>query len=114
MRVRLLFALLLLSCSLLAQSPSSGDLKKTFPPDQRSRMERDLNVAKANLNLADAKKSQTPFISDLARCFFIRSYNFERQGTGAPVLKNMTTCTPAKSDQFRQTGKPKVKLIPAN
>jgi hypothetical protein len=48
-------------------------------------------------------------------CFFIRSYNFERRGTEAPKLKNMTTCTPAKSDQFRQTDKkPQVRLIPAN
>lgn len=114
MRVCLLFALLLLSYSLLAQNPSTGELKKTFPPDQRSEMKWDLIVAQANLNWQKAEKSQTPFSSDVARCFFIRSYNFERQGTGAPVLKNVTTCTPAKSDQFRQTGKPKVKLIPAN
>ena len=114
MRVRLSSALLLLSCSLLAQSPTTGDLKKSFPPDQRSQIKRDLNLPRANLNWAEANKSQTPFSSDLGRCFFIRSYNFERQGTGVPVLKNVTTCTPAKSDQFRQTDKPKAKLIPAN
>lgn len=114
MRVCLFLALLLLSYSSLAQNSSSDDLKKNYPPDQTSQMKRDLNVAHANLNLAEARKTQTPFNSDLARCFFIRSYNFERRGTDAPVLKNMTTCTPAKSDQFRQTGRPKVRLIPAN
>ena len=57
MRVCLLFALLLLSYSLLAQSPSTGELKKTFPPDQRSEMKRDLIVAQANLNWQKAEKS---------------------------------------------------------
>lgn len=54
-------------------------------------------------------------VKDPHSCFFIRSYNFERRGTEAPKLKNMTTCTPAKSVQFRQTDKkPQVRLIPAN
>jgi hypothetical protein len=109
MRVLSLFALLLLSYSSLAQNPSTGELKKTFPPDQRSQA-KDYLFSSAR----DQLQARTLFEPDLARCFFIRSYNFERQGTGAPVLKNVTTCTPAKSDQFRQTGKPKVKLIPAN
>jgi hypothetical protein len=48
-------------------------------------------------------------------CLFIRSYNFERNGTEAPRLKSVTTCTPARSDQFRQTEKqPQPRLIPAN
>lgn len=110
MRVCLLFALLLLSYSLLAQSPSTGELKKTFPPDQRSQTNEYL-ISSVRDQL---QAGQKPFNPDLARCFFIRSYNFERQGTAAPVLKNVTTCTPAKSDQFRQTGKPKAKLIPAS
>src|SRR5437868_6501834 len=107
MRLCLLFALLLLSYLSVAQTPSTGDFKKTFSPNQTSQM-------KSYFNLAEANQGRTLFRPDLARCFFIRSYNFERQGTEAPRLKNMTTCTPAKSDQFRQTGRPKVKLIPAN
>jgi hypothetical protein len=52
---------------------------------------------------------------DTHTCLFIRSYNFERRGTEAPRLKSVTTCTPAKTDQFRQTErKPQVRLIPAN
>ena len=107
MRVCSFLALLLLSYTSVAQNASTDDLKKALSPDQTLQMKRDLNLAAAN-------KNQTLFRSDLARCFFIRSYNFERQGTEAPRLKNMTTCTPAKSDQFRQTAKPKVKLVPAN
>ena len=106
MRLCLLFALLLLSCLSVAQTPSTGDFKKTFPPNQTFQM-------KGYFNLAEANQGQMPFRPDRTTCFFIRSYNFERQGTEAPRLKNMTTCTPAKSDQFRQTGRPKAKLIPA-
>jgi len=108
MRVCSFLALLLLTCTAVAQTSSPYELKKTFPPDQASQP-KDLNLAASEL-----LRAQTLFKPDLARCFFIRSYNFERQGTEAPRLKNMTTCTPAKSDQFRQTAKPKVKLIPAN
>ncbi|HEX7960632.1 MAG TPA: hypothetical protein VF493_11980 [Terriglobales bacterium] len=110
MRVCLLFALLLLSYSSVAQTSSPSELKKTFPPDQRSQTNEYL-ISSVRDQL---QAGQKPFKPDLARCFFIRSYNFERQGTAAPVLKNVTTCTPAKSDPFRQTGTPKAKLIPAS
>ena len=107
MRVCSFLALLLLSYISLAQTSSPYELKRTFPPDQVSQPR----------NFSFSTKTFTPprgvLPDNPATCFFIRSYNFERQGTDAPVLKNMTTCTPAKSDQFRQTGKPKVKLIPA-
>lgn len=108
MRVLSLLALLLLSYSAVAQTASPYEWKKTFPQDQVSQPR----------NFSISGKTFTPPAGVLpnypATCFFIRSYNFERQGTEAPRLKNMTTCTPAKSDQFRQTAKPKVKLIPAN
>lgn len=108
MRVCSLLALVLLSYTSVAQTASPYELKKIFPTDQSSQPR----------NFAITRWGVTPpgpvLPNDLATCFFIRSYNFERQGSGAPVLKNMTTCTPAKSDQFRQIGKPKVKLIPAN
>jgi len=106
MRVCSLLALLLLSYSAVAQVSRTEKLNESVSPDQVSQ-KNDLNIA------SDQLKMQTPFKPDQRTCFFIRSYNFERQGTGAPRLKNMTTCTPAKSDQFRQTAKPKVKLIPA-
>ena len=109
MRMWLVFTLLLLSSSLAAQMGSNEDLKQKFPSDQ-------LLTAQDNSNSPTVDESQgrvRPGYSP--RCFFIRSYNFERRGTAAPRLKNMTTCTPARSDQFRQTGKrPQVRLIPAN
>ena len=110
MRVCSVLALLLLSCSLMAQISSTEETKKTFPSDQVSQS----NKAYFDLGAANQSRGQARFDSDARTCFFIRSYNFERQGTQAPKLKNMTTCTPAKSDQFRQTNRPKVKLIPAN
>jgi len=108
MRVLSLFALLLLSYSSVAQTSSPYELKKTFPPDQASQP-RNFSISNWSVTPPGPVLPNYP-----ATCFFIRSYNFERQGTEAPRLKNMTTCTPAKSDQFRQTAKPKVKLIPAN
>ena len=108
MRVSLVVTLLLLSSPLLAQMGSNENLKQKFPPDR-------VWAAKDGFNSSLVGEPQGRVGPDYpARCFFIRSYNFERRGTAAPKLKNMTTCTPAKSDQFRQTGKkPQVRLIPA-
>src|SRR5262249_13966620 len=98
---------------LLAQMNPNEDLKQRFPPDQVWAAKDQLWSAKDRFNSPPVNDPQGPDYS--AKCFFIRSYNFERRGTSAPKLKNMTTCTPAKIDQFRQTGKkPQVRLIPAN
>ena len=109
MRVLSLLVLLLLSSSLPAQTVSGDDQKPTFSPNQIWQPK----------NYSDSVLATEPQGRVLpnypARCFFIRSYNFERRGTEAPKLKNMTTCTPAKNDQFKQTDKkPKARLIPAN
>jgi len=109
MRVSLVLTLLLLSSPLLAQMGPNEDLKQKFPPDQ-------VWKAKDGFKSSLVDEPQGRVLPNYAaKCFFIRSYNFERRGTAAPKLKNMTTCTPAKSDQFRRTGKrPQVRLIPAN
>jgi hypothetical protein len=109
MRVLSLVAVLLLSSSLPAQTVSGDELKQAIPPDQmwQSKNHSDSVLA------TELQRRDLPNYP--ARCFFIRSYNFERHGTEAPKLKNMTTCTPAKNDQFKQTDKkPKARLIPAN
>ena len=109
MRVSVILALLLLSSSLVAQTVLNEESKQAFSSDQ-------VWQAKEDSNSFAATGPQTRALPDNpARCFFIRSYNFERRGTTAPRLKNMTTCTPAKTDQFRQTERrPKVRLIPAS
>jgi len=109
MRMLSLVALLLLSSLLPAQTASGDELKQTLPPDQTWKPKNYSDSVVAT------EQQGRVFPGYPARCFFIRSYNFERRGTEMPKLKNMTTCTPAKSDQFRQTDKkPKVRLIPAN
>ena len=106
MRMLLALTLLLLTCSSVAQNVMGNESKRTFSINP---------VPGQNFNPSiDVGKNWIRPANPNAGCFFIRSYNFERRGTAAPKLKNMTTCTPAKSDQFRQTGKkPQVRLIPA-
>ena len=109
MRVSLILALLLLSSSLVAQTVLNEESKRAFSSDQVWQAKDDSSPFHATGPQERARPG------DPARCFFIRSYNFERRGTRAPRLKNMTTCTPAKTDQFRQTERrPKVRLIPAS
>jgi hypothetical protein len=128
MRVLSLVAVLLLSSSLPAQTVSGDELKQAIPPDQmwqsKNHSDSVLATEPPGRGLPGYPPRYFALATELqrrdlpnypARCFFIRSYNFERHGTEAPKLKNMTTCTPAKNDQFKQTDKkPKARLIPAN
>lgn len=76
-----------------SQNESSGDIQKPLRPTEL------YSLPNTNAHM----------------CLFIRSYNFERNGTEAPRLKNITTCTPATGRAFRKTErKPEVRLIPAN
>jgi len=109
MRVSLILALFLLSSSLAAQTVSNEEPKQAFSADQVWQG-KDYSTA---VNTSESQKRA--LANDPARCFFIRSYNFERRDTQVPRLKNMTTCTPAKNNQFRQTErKPQVRLVPAS
>ena len=45
-------------------------------------------------------------------CWFIRSYNFEREDGAAPVLKGVTTCTPSKKNELRRAKKRGAEFVP--
>jgi hypothetical protein len=119
MRVFLLSMLtLVLVCAAVAQNGSQTQDSKLLPTMAQAQTE----LAQAQSQASgDAQKPPRPtqLYSFSPRntqgCAFIRSYNFERNGTEAPRLKSVTTCTPVKRNAFRRTeGEPQVKLIPAN
>jgi hypothetical protein len=45
-------------------------------------------------------------------CWFIRSYNFEREDGSAPVLKDVTTCTPSRRNELRRAKKHGAEFVP--
>jgi hypothetical protein len=45
-------------------------------------------------------------------CWFIRSYNFEREDGEAPVLKDVTTCTPSHGNVLRKAKKRGAGVVP--
>jgi hypothetical protein len=53
-----------------------------------------------------------PSNRDENTCWFIRSYNFEREDGAAPVLKDVTTCTPSKKNELRRAKKHGAEFVP--
>jgi hypothetical protein len=53
-----------------------------------------------------------PSNRDENTCWFIRSYNFEREDGEAPVLKDVTTCTPSHRNVLRRAKKPGAEFVP--
>lgn len=45
-------------------------------------------------------------------CWFIRSYNFEREDGEAPELKDVTTCTPSHKNELRRAKKRGAGFVP--
>ena len=53
-----------------------------------------------------------PSNRDENTCWFIRSYNFEREDGSAPVLKDVTTCTPSRRYELRWAKKHGAEFVP--
>jgi hypothetical protein len=56
------------------------------------------------INLSSTRNENT--------CWFIRSYNFEREDGAAPVLKDVTTCTPSNKNELRRAKKRSAEFVP--
>jgi hypothetical protein len=85
-----------------SKTPSTFD-----HPQLRNQMtfhSEDAPVLDGGINLSSTGNENT--------CWFIRSYNFEREDGAAPVLKDVTTCTPSKRNELRRAKKRGAEFVP--
>jgi hypothetical protein len=115
-------ALLMVSTAAAQESTTSATVGKTSPrefaqtskspytfehPQLRNQVtfhSEERPVLDGGINLSSTGNENT--------CWFIRSYNFEREDGAAPVLKDVTTCTPSKRNELRRAKKRSAEVVP--
>ncbi len=101
---------LLMAGTLLAQPPQTSlrDAPTQWTPSAPAQVS-DLKVKIVEGNEPFDKMRLLP---NADRCYFIRSYIFERQDGNAPVLKKETICTKSSANNIQKTKKKGAGFVP--
>jgi hypothetical protein len=110
-------ALLMVSAAAAQSAPDAKSSAREFTQNSKSPYTishpqlRNQVMVSGDRPVLDGGINVAPTGSD-GTCWFIRSYNFVREDGQAPVLKDVTTCTPSKKNELRQAKKRSAGFVP--